>query len=413
LDEYGDVICGPFGSAIRADDYVDQGIPLLRISNITKQGTLDLKDVVFLSEPKSRQLARTRVNPGDIVISQRGTLGMAALVTDEFPVYNISANLIAVRQLRDLDARFLRTFLASQLGQQQLARRQSGQVHAKITTEDVASLLIPLVANQVELAEAMEEARLERAKKIQRADDILADVDSLLFPRLGLSTPEPDYSPSYAVTANVVEESRRLSANFFHPERLHIVGMLRGAHSEFIAYPLGELVEFVRDRLNGPAGRYLGLASIEPHTGELTSVHETATGACFVFEGNDVLFARLRPYLNKVFLAPWPGCCSPEFHVLRIRDQAAILPGYLAVILRSRLTLAQTVHMMTGNTHPRLANEDVPDLLLPVPTISTQEEIIANRVDRMQEVVRLRSQAESEWTSAMRLFERELLGTTE
>ena len=45
------------------------------------------------------------------------------------------------------------------------------------------------------------------------------------------------------------------------------------------------------------------------------------------------------------------GCCSTEFHVLRVKDAGAVLPDYLAATLRSRLTLAQTVHMMTGNTH--------------------------------------------------------------
>lgn len=42
-----------------------------------------------------------------------------------------------------------------------------------------------------------------------------------------------------------------------------------------------------------------------------------------------------------------------------MKDGGAVLPDYLAAALRSRLTLAQTVHMMTGNTHPRLTDGDV------------------------------------------------------
>ena len=30
------------------------------------------------------------------------------------------------------------------------------------------------------------------------------------------------------------------------------------------------------------------------------------------------------------------GCCSTEFHVLRVKDGGALLPGYLAAALRSR-----------------------------------------------------------------------------
>ena len=89
------------------------------------------------------------------------------------------------------------------------------------------------------------------------------------------------------------------------------------------------------------------------NTGELTDATNTASGNCSVFRTDDVLFARLRPYLNKVYRAEMNGCCSTEFHVLRVKDSETLLPEYLAAILRSRIVLAQTTHMMTGNTHPR------------------------------------------------------------
>jgi hypothetical protein len=76
-----------------------------------------------------------------------------------------------------------------------------------------------------------------------------------------------------------------------------------------------------------------------------------------------VLFARLRPYLNKAWRAERDGACSAEFRVIRIKeDVPALLLNYLAAVLRSSVVVAQTKHMMTGNTHPRLANEDVVNL---------------------------------------------------
>ena len=41
--------------------------------------------------------------------------------------------------------------------------------------------------------------------------------------------------------------------------------------------------------------------------------------SCFHFSIGDVLFARLRPYLNKVYRAEADGVCSTEFHVIRVR----------------------------------------------------------------------------------------------
>ena len=93
------------------------------------------------------------------------------------------------------------------------------------------------------------------------------------------------------------------------------------------------------------------------------------------FQTDDVLFARLRPYLNKVYCAEMSGCCSTEFHVLQVIDCEALLPEYLAAVLRSSLTLAQTTHMMTGNTHPRLTNDDVANLTVPIPPPGVQQPI--------------------------------------
>lgn len=78
----------------------------------------------------------------------------------------------------------------------------------------------------------------------------------------------------------------------------------------------------------------------------------------FSFKPGDVLYGRLRPYLNKVWLATFAGVCSTEFHVMRPFDVRTLRPEYLAVVMRTSLIVAQTKHMMTGNTHPRIANED-------------------------------------------------------
>ena len=88
------------------------------------------------------------------------------------------------------------------------------------------------------------------------------------------------------------------------------------------------------------------------------------------------MYGRLRPYLNKVLLAECNGICSTEFHIIRILDTTEILPEYLAVILRSEVILAQTKHMMTGNTHPRISNDDVKNLLIPIPQIKTQIDFV-------------------------------------
>ncbi len=66
--------------------------------------------------------------------------------------------------------------------------------------------------------------------------------------------------------------------------------------------------------------------------------------------------------------------------------------------------------MMTGNTHPRLTNEDVVNLVIPIPSIAIQETIADEIKKRKAESRRLKSEVESEWQAAKDWFEAQLLG---
>ena len=133
-------------------------------------------------------------------------------------------------------------------------------------------------------------------------------------------------------------------------------------------------------------------------------------GQAFSYQENDVLYGRLRPYLNKVWLAEHSGICSMEFHVMRVKNNSELLPQYLAEIMRSDLILSQTKHMMTGNTHPRISNEDVKNLCIPIPAIAVQRDIVKEVNSRRNNARRLRQEAEKEWVEAKTQFEKELLG---
>lgn len=407
LGYYGEVICGPFGTQIKLSDYVEAGVPLLRISNITDEGTLDMKGMVFITPEKSESLDRTRVYAGDIVISQRGTIGMHAVVSSDYPAFNISANLIAVRGL-SLNPRFVQLYLASRPGERQITRLQSGQVHAKITTDDVASILIPNMPNQSELVAAMDAAQAERRDKLAEADRLLAGVDGFVLATLGIA-PVEDTRRVFAVRLRQTRDSGRLNPNYYHPQRTQTLRLLEPSPSLNIV-PLSGLADFVRDQIPTPGENYLSMSHVQSHTGEFVDAGNTAVGSCYVFQVDDVLFSRMAPNLNKVYRAEWNGCCSTEFHVLRVKDLAAVLPEYLAAFLRSSLMLAQTVHMATGSTRPRLSNDEVVNLRIPVPDMGTQETIANEVIRRREESRRLRAEAESGWQAAREWFEGEVLG---
>ena len=115
---------------------------------------------------------------------------------------------------------------------------------------------------------------------------------------------------------------------------------------------------------------YVGLENIQSNTGFYVSStgEKESFNSALKFEIGDILFPKLRPYLNKVHLAQFKGVCSTEFHVLKGKGLNNL---YLFTFLSSKLVVNQTTCLMTGNTLPRLQPKDVQrlPLLLPPPNI--------------------------------------------
>ena len=68
--------------------------------------------------------------------------------------------------------------------------------------------------------------------------------------------------------------------------------------------------------------RYVGLKHIEPHTMRVVGHGEAhnVRSSSLQFSRGDVLYGRMRPYLNKVWVAEFDGLCSSEFLVFPKRD---------------------------------------------------------------------------------------------
>jgi len=411
VGEIADVICGPFGSAIKNGDYQDSGIPLVRITNISKDGYMDYSDLVYISESLGNSLSRTQVSAGDIVVSQRGSLGQCAIVDTKYPKLNISANIIAIKNIQETTATFIHDYLLSSFGQKMLERSTSGQVQQKITTQDIADVLIPIGCDEVRLSERLKVAHDMHTSKTNLAKELLEGGNNTILDSLGITIPTCKEQVVGVIRLSNIIEDKTFSTEYYHPERMAAIHAIKGG-KHLTVMKLSDIVSFHRDIVNSAesADVYLGLAGVQSHTGELSGVEEDATGQAFEYKAGDILYGRLRPYLNKVLLAETSGICSTEFHVMRIKDNSEVLPEYLAAILRSDLILLQTKHMMTGNTHPRISNNDVKNLNIPIPALSVQMKIVEELEKRRKEAQALRLQAEKEWAEAKAQFEKDLLG---
>jgi restriction endonuclease S subunit len=409
------VVDGPFGTQLKVEDYVDSGVPLIRVSNCRHGEITANEELVYISDQKHSQLSRSEVLPDDVLLTKAGhILGYSAVFPKIFARGNITSHLAAIRLTENVDPQYLADFLTSNLGNSQIYRWGNKATRPELNTDEVRQILVPLppLDIQQQLVDEMEAARSQRKAKLAEADGLLKGMDGFVLEQLGLSLPPKLETLSFGVTLRDLLSNKRLNANYYNPERMNAISAMQTQHDRYPSKKLGEIADFVRETVQvQPTDAYMGLAGVQTYTGELSGVAEEATGQAFRYQVDDVLFGRLRPYLNKVYRSEQEGLCSTEFHVIRLHkfNQPPILPVYLSSILRSSLILAQTRHMMTGNTHPRIANEDVVDLLIPMPDLATQTKIVDELNRRREMARRLRLEAEQGWQAARVRFEEALL----
>ena len=56
------IVDGPFGSAIKASDYANEGIPFIRVADVTRgDGTIRTSDLIFITPEAHANIARSKV----------------------------------------------------------------------------------------------------------------------------------------------------------------------------------------------------------------------------------------------------------------------------------------------------------------------------------------------------------------
>ena len=79
------LVGGPFGSNLVSRDYQPHGVPVIRGTNLSNQSSFSFKNFVFVSEDKANELKANNAYPGDLVFTQRGTLGQIGLIPKNSP----------------------------------------------------------------------------------------------------------------------------------------------------------------------------------------------------------------------------------------------------------------------------------------------------------------------------------------
>jgi type I restriction enzyme, S subunit len=151
------IAMGPFGSDIKTDNFVPDGVPVVRGGNLTR-GRFHAEDFVFLDEQKADELSNANAVPGDLVFTHRGTLGQVGLIPEAlFPRYVVSQSQLKVTcNLDRADPLFVYYFFKSPAGQHALLMNTSQTgvpaISRPVTSIKAIRLRLPPLSEQRAIA---------------------------------------------------------------------------------------------------------------------------------------------------------------------------------------------------------------------------------------------------------------------
>lgn len=143
-DPKSDIVDGPFGSNLKASEYVDEGIPIIRLQNIDRNKFKN-QNIRYITEQKAQDLHRHNYKSGDIVITKLGApLGKACIVPNFVDSGVIVADVVRLRPpINNFNKHYIVYAINSDVVANQLKVKTKGTTRPRVNLGHIRDVLIP------------------------------------------------------------------------------------------------------------------------------------------------------------------------------------------------------------------------------------------------------------------------------
>jgi type I restriction enzyme S subunit len=334
------------------------GPKFLRITDIQEK-KVNWKDVPYCKISET-EIANYLLQDGDLLFARTGaTVGKSYLIKGSIPTAIFASYLIRLRFPKEIIDNFVWYYFQSPLYWTQIVNNQvgTGQPNVNGTILGKVTISIPPLPEQHRIVAKIEELfssldkGIESLKKAQQQLKVYRQAVLKYAFEGRLTNPklqEEELPEGWVVTT---------------------LGQVTIKSSEKVYPDKSSTFDF------------LGMDSIEPHTTKPIVWHRFSEmkSAGNKFKVNQVLYGRMRPYLNKTYLADRDGVASGEFIVL---DCNNILPIYLLNILHHR-DFVQFANSKTTGDRPRVTYDELTDYKILLPNPEEQRLIVQEIESRL------------------------------
>jgi len=181
IREVSQVKIGPFGSLLHAEDYIQDGIPLVNPSHIV-QGKICPAVKFTISKEKAEELSQYRMVTGNIVLGRRGEIGRCALVTAEHDGFLCGTGSLFISPSSNLNPVFLVHAISSAPVRKVLENAAQGITMKNLNSTIIESLEIgiPPIDIQNQFAQIVEKTEQQKELMQQSLIEMENNFNSLM-----------------------------------------------------------------------------------------------------------------------------------------------------------------------------------------------------------------------------------------
>lgn len=365
LEDISNIKTGPFGSNLHKEDYVAVGTPIITVEHLGEI-SLTTQNLPLVSDTDKLRLSAYSLQEGDIAFSRVGSVDRCAIVTKQEKGWLFSGRILRVRPNNKIVfSKHLMYALKTEHSKHQIRSAAVGQTMPSLNTKILKEFIVCL-SNSLE----------EQTKIATFLSAVDTKIDELTQKHELLT----DYKKG--MMQQIFSQKLRFKADddsdFEDWEESLICNVFTNKSESFNPKVESNLPCIELEHLSQGTGTILG-----------TTDSKNQKSTKNVFERSNVLYGKLRPYLNKFAQPDFKGVCSTEIWVL---TGIEISNNYLYQYIQSE-SFSELTSIQSGSKMPRADWKTVASAVMSYPCCEEQTKIanfltaIDQKIDNVAEQI--------------------------
>ena len=378
-----------------------------------KNHSVNISNLRYISDEIFSAIKNYTIAKDDLYVTIAGTIGVVGEIPDKLDGMNLTENAVKITNIA-INKSFLCIILQTDFVQQQFQDKTHQVAMPKLALERILSTLIPICSSvqQQQIVDRFqiydnflstidtEKEELQKIVSLSKSKILDLAIRGKLVPQ------DPNDEPASVLLERIRSENEELikqgkikrdkkESVIFKGDDNSYYLRTGGVEESLEDWRLDDLPETWKICCLGELCDYgdcinvntediaedawiLDLEDIEKDTGtvlkKVTKAQRNSVSTKHKFHSGQVLYSKLRPYLNKVVLSDADGYCTSE--ILPLEFKNCVLPEYARYYLMSGTFIAYANHCSYGVKMPRLGTTDGKKAIFSLPPLSEQKRIV-------------------------------------